>query len=353
MQNQGQPAPAPVARKLPVKAAEAAASRALATLVLLEKNYEDAQNYYAATVLVMRPSRKRDLAHQRYFPVASKWGQRLLDQVADAPGSEAEARAWGWVAQHAGDSPLAPAAVNGLVESHLHSPWIARACEPGTPASDAQLTKIWEETSVGLARALAGLEVARRVLDAVKPGREGDTDAMTERALGILQRIEKECTGVKIGSQAASQLASEQLVVWRTLRPGMAAIPLTGVDLHGDPLVIADDQGPRVYLFWNTREMRKSGGYGLLRTLHQRFAPQGVALIGVNGDRNQARAAREAKLQRVPIQSLADGAAGGTFAKAYRIDFSPQAVLIDAQGRLVSREIPLGDLGKVLDEYLK
>lgn len=350
----------------------ATAEAALATLRALEENYREAHRLYAAKVLPMREGVKRDKAQRLYYPRPETWAKRFLRACSRVPGSEAEALAWGWVVLHAGQTEYGPAAAAGLIEKHLASPHLAHLCEPDSVATEKQLAQVFEGSPLGGVRALAGLELADRLLSPGPPraavgagGRsqappaeqgwsQAQIEARQQRAVALLETLEAGLAGVRVGDRPVPEIAADRLYAWRKLRPGMPAPSITGTDLTGKPLASWDTEPcrARVLVFWRTREMGREPGYGALRTLDARFSHRGVRLAGINGDRDVARAARAAKLQRMPMPSLADGAQGGAASLAYRNETWPNAVLLDGQGRIVRRGLGLGELPGALDAYL-
>ncbi len=349
---------------------------ALATLRALEENFKEAHRFYAAKVLPMREGIKRERAQRLYFPRPELWAKRILRACSRVPGTEAEAQAWGWVVLHAGKTEYGPMAAKGLIEKYPASPQLAKLCGPDSIATEAQLAQVFEASPLGNVRALAGLELADRLL-ATGPRRsllglgagdpdspaglgseqatsQAETEARQQRGVALLEALETSLAGVRLGDRPVPAIAADRLYSWRKLRPGMKAPTITGTDLTGAPLPGWDAEPcrVRVLVFWRTREMSREPGYGALRTLQARYSHRGVRLTGVNGDRDVARAARAAKLQRMPMPSLADGAQGGAASLAYRNETWPNAVLLDGEDRIVQRGLTLGDLPQALDAYL-
>jgi len=150
----------------------------------------------------------------------------------------------------------------------------------------------------------------------------------------------KVTTDAELKAYQDERLARASAARPKMLEPGAVAPDFTTEDLAGKPVKLSDYKGKVVVLdFWATwcAPCRKS--MPELQTLHERFAAQGLTVLGISIDEKaDAKVRRFVTAQRFTYPIAIDEAKDPAW-QAYRVKSVPAAFLIDRAGRVVAQWI--------------
>lgn len=91
-----------------------------------------------------------------------------------------------------------------------------------------------------------------------------------------------------------------------------------------------------------------------LKNIQAKYARRGLTIVGANLDMDESTAGTEIRSQQLPWQQLyAEGGLDGRLANELGIVTLPTMILIDSQGRVVSRNITAGELDGELRKLIK
>jgi len=157
--------------------------------------------------------------------------------------------------------------------------------------------------------------------------RAQDNDAIN----GLLDRCAKEFGDVRLDAASLAEHAQAFRSVFGRVSVGKPANELTGQDVDGKPMKLADYRGRAVLLmFFTDSSPHCVLMYPHVRQLAQRYSDQPFVLLGVNCDGGDTlrNLIRDGK---VTWRCWADGASG-PIAKQWQVSQFPTLYLIDKQG---------------------
>lgn len=135
------------------------------------------------------------------------------------------------------------------------------------------------------------------------------------------------------------------------------AVPLKGKGLHGKPVDLASTayRGKMVLIqFWATWCEPAKADMAQLKELQARFGTKGFTLIGVNLDNEAATAVNFLKAKPLPWAQIHEpGGLESPPALELGILTLPTMMLVDAQGKVINRNIHITELEKELAQRLK
>lgn len=112
----------------------------------------------------------------------------------------------------------------------------------------------------------------------------------------------------------------------------------TVTDADGQPLSLSDLRGRVVLLdFWATWCPPCRAEVPDLVETNRRFAPRGLAIVGISLDRDMDTARRFIRDNRMEWTHVLDKQAAASLADTYRVEYIPETFLIDGKGAMVAR----------------
>lgn len=150
------------------------------------------------------------------------------------------------------------------------------------------------------------------------------------------------------------QVAEARLDGWHNLAVGKTAPEIKGVDVHGKPLALSDYRGKVVALvFWGTwcspcmREIPRE------KALVGRMKGRPFAMLGIDCDADAGTARKVLDAVGATWPNWYDGGPGaGPIAKLYRVRAYPTIYVIDAQGKIRSKNSVGGSLDEVVEKLV-
>jgi peroxiredoxin len=133
----------------------------------------------------------------------------------------------------------------------------------------------------------------------------------------------------KLGAFAKRNL----LAMRAPVGPGRVAPPITGEDLNGKKLTLAEFKGNVVLLdFWGDGFAPCRAAYAYERGLVKRLTNKPFVLLGVNGDVDRAALKKTVAKEKLTWRSFHDGGTGGPIATRWDVEVWPTLFLIDHKG---------------------
>lgn len=150
------------------------------------------------------------------------------------------------------------------------------------------------------------------------------------------------------------EVAKERLDEWLNLDFGRPAPEISGPDEGGKPLALSSLKGKNVVLvFWSAANPEMTELTAVLKDLIAKLKDQPFAVVGVNIDADVA-AARKAIAERpIPWPNWLAGSTQGTLAARYRVSDAPSVFLIDANGTIQGKHIPIQRIERRVLELIK
>ena len=180
-----------------------------------------------------------------------------------------------------------------------------------------------------------GIELSRRVLDEYADVPVTMAERYFPRDVTTLGQNAKQ-----------SRYALERLIV------GAEAPDAMGRDLDGNPLRLSDYRGKVVLLsFWFTGCGPCLASIPEEQELVERFRDEPFALLGVCRDRDVAKSKQTAEEHGITWPCWFDGNPGA-ITDAYNVTGFPTFYLLDAEGRIVSKHVPQGQLAEAVEAVI-
>lgn len=115
--------------------------------------------------------------------------------------------------------------------------------------------------------------------------------------------------------------------------PGVAAPEIRLTDLQGKPFLLSALKGQVVLVdFWASWCMPCRVANPSLVRLHKAYAPKGLQLVSVSVDEDRQAWTRAVKADNLVWTQLIDEPSSQSAAAAYRVQYIPNAFLIDKKG---------------------
>jgi peroxiredoxin len=128
---------------------------------------------------------------------------------------------------------------------------------------------------------------------------------------------------------------------------------IEGNDSAGKRIKLSDFRGKIVVLaFWAGREKNSVDSLGQLRELNNRFAGQGLALLGVNRDDKIGELKKIEKDKQITWPSLYDGP-NGSIAQEWKVNKTPEIFVIDQKGVLQFQHLQGKDLDQAVSQLMR
>ena len=134
----------------------------------------------------------------------------------------------------------------------------------------------------------------------------------------------------------ARRADAQAQAAWREryARKRPAAPPISVPDVDGRPITLSQFHGRVVLLdFWASWCGPCRAALPELRRLHERFAPKGLVLLGINLDEEQAAMRAVLTAEKITWPQI-QGASAHDLSARYGVSGIPTTVLIDRDGRL-------------------
>lgn len=213
---------------------------------------------------------------------------------------------------------------------HLRSPKLAPMCfglvAVQDPRSVALLEKIESSHPDPKIQGTAALGVAMLLRNL------SDEPEVLKRRLTLLRKAIIESADVEVDEVSVAKVAEDELYLIRYLTKGREAPPLTGTDVDGRPLKLADFRGKVVVLTFWTRESDQSQQLAdWLNTMQKKYTGKAVVLLGVNHDAT-ATLRELQKSGTVTWPNFSDPK--NELAKVYRVGGFPLVYVLDREGKI-------------------
>jgi peroxiredoxin len=175
--------------------------------------------------------------------------------------------------------------------------------------------------------------------------RSADHRRATTDAREAYERLAREHPGTDEAAEARRALRDRS-----TLRPGQLAPDFERMDAADASLHLAALRGrPVVLVFWRPDDTASAPLWDSLRAI-PRDEGERVVLVGIALDDRGLDVARNLESLRPPGRHLWD--ADGSLATLYAVGPTPRTFLIDADGRIVARDVHGVSLAEKLDPLL-
>jgi S1-C subfamily serine protease/thiol-disulfide isomerase/thioredoxin len=249
-----------------------------------------------------------------------------------------------------------------LTDHHLQSahlgPILAKLNSRGEPCCLAVVEQSLAKSPHAPIKAQAAVGMAIQKLQwvAFEGGLDLEkTKAAREGAAALIARLEKEFAEVPLGEFTGNQYGAQLKVQLATLRPGLPADEITGVDAAGKEFKLSEYKGKVVLLdFFADWCPHCKRMYPSEQNMVKELKDRKFALLGVNTE-NQRVLSGLVENKTVTWRTWADGE-GGPIAAAWGVNSYPNLYLLDHNG-IIRRHyagVPAEDeLAKAIDTLLK
>lgn len=177
-----------------------------------------------------------------------------------------------------------------------------------------------------------------------------------DKAAPIINRIKAEYPKTQAASHADGMLKQIETLrqmhaVSATLQPGKAFPDFSVTDIAGEPLSISKYKGKVVLVdFWATWCPPCVAEMPSVVAAYEKYHDKGFEIAGISLDKDKSKLTDFIAKNKMPWPQYFDGKEwGGELIAKYGIDAIPATFLIDAEGRIVARDLR----GKALEEQLE
>jgi RNA polymerase sigma factor (sigma-70 family) len=177
----------------------------------------------------------------------------------------------------------------------------------------------------------------------------GQNKTATERAEKLFQRVITEFGQAGRSGPELARRAKPELYELRRLIIGKPAPDTEGEDLDGRPMKLSDHRGKVIVLIFWSGEFNEARAY---RKLIEGMAGEPFALLGVNCDRESARARASVEKHEITWPSFQDGR-NGPISSLWNVDSWPDIWVLDRQGSIRYRNVSGRELDKAVDTLLR
>jgi thiol-disulfide isomerase/thioredoxin len=181
-----------------------------------------------------------------------------------------------------------------------------------------------------------------------------------DKARELLTRLQHDFPGTKPANAADQMLVGmEKQAAAKKLQAGLVqGMPFPDFnekDLDGNPLSIANYKGKVLLLdFWATWCGPCRAELPNVLKIHQKHHANGFEIIGISLDQDRAKLLEFAKQQKMTWPQYFDGLGwGNKLAGKYGIMSIPQTFLLDAQGKIIARDLRGEELENAVAKALK
>jgi thiol-disulfide isomerase/thioredoxin len=185
---------------------------------------------------------------------------------------------------------------------------------------------------------------------------EKETTELTAKAIANLEQAAKEAPDLKVGNGTLATAAAADIETLKRTAVGQPAPAVTGTDLHGKKVALADYKGKVVLLdIWATWCGPCRGMIPHEREMVKRLEGKPFVLVSVSVDEKKEDLTEFQKKEPMPWVHWWDGE-NGAVAKTFRVKGFPTLYLIDAKGVIRKKWIGAPDgaaLDKAVDEVIK
>jgi len=195
----------------------------------------------------------------------------------------------------------------------------------------------------------------------IKYATSSDAQALRQESIELYHRVRDEYSDISsanatgyVGRDLATlgQHAEQRLYALENLFVGAEAPDAEGRDLDGKPLRLSAYRGKVVLLsFWFPTCGPCHEAVPEERELVQRFHDEPFALLGVCRESDADAAQESAADHGMTWPSWLDGTSGA-ICEAYSVEGFPRFYLLDAEGRIVSKDVPVGRLAEAVEAVL-
>lgn len=188
-----------------------------------------------------------------------------------------------------------------------------------------------------------------------------DAHSVRNEGIALFQRVLNDYADVPVtsmtrrfrGATTLGTPAKQRLYTLEHLVVGALAPDVAGHDLHGNPLRLSDYRGTVVLLsFWYTGCGPCLAALPEERELVDKFRGKPFALLGVCRDSDIAKSQQTAKEHDITWPCWCDGNPGA-ITDAFNVQSFPTFYLLDAQGRIVAKDLLQGQLAETVSELLE
>jgi thiol-disulfide isomerase/thioredoxin len=277
--------------------------------------------------------------------------QTLIDQDPSSPYAREAAN---WIILETPDGPEVEKAAGIIRGHHLQSSNLVELCEGlrrvHPRCATNLLRSILASNPLPAVQAHACLALAgdlnRRANDT------GDQNLAAE-ARYLLERVTTEYGNILWENRKLADRAEVELSDARRLGVGQMAPEIVGENLQGQPMKLADYRGNVVVLeFWATWCGPCMARVPDERRMVERWAGKPFALVGVNSDRDRARAKAAIEKEKMTWPSFRDGDRG-PIAKEWSVQSWPATYVIDRKGVIRFKNVTGAALDRVIEQLLE
>jgi thiol-disulfide isomerase/thioredoxin len=173
----------------------------------------------------------------------------------------------------------------------------------------------------------------------------------TDKAIAIVTQIQQDLPDTKYGKKAADLIADfKQSQAAEKVQAGLvagAAFPdFNEVDVNGKAISVADHKGKIVLIdFWATWCGPCRGEFPNVKKTYETYHDKGFDIIGISLDEDKGKLADYMKENGIVWSQYFDGKGwGNKLAGKYGIRSIPATILVDADGKIIGKDLRGDDL---------
>jgi hypothetical protein len=219
------------------------------------KAYQSAMQDFSALYSKAKTNEERSKLVKEKLPDRDAVAEKMLKIAEDAPEDSVAVEALVWVALNA-FGPKGEKAMKVLIADHLKDPQIASLCPRmvynNTATAEQFLREVLAKNPGREARGQACMALGKKLShEAEDAGSEAKSQAMTQEAEALLERVTREFADIKDARGTLGDSAKNLLNALRNLGIGKTAPEIAGEDINGASLKLTGFRGKVVVLdFW-------------------------------------------------------------------------------------------------------
>jgi thiol-disulfide isomerase/thioredoxin len=280
--------------------------------------------------------------------------QTLLKLAEQDPKSPFGLNTATWLILNTAEGPEYDKAAAIILQNHLGSSNLVYLCQQllrlRYRSSTKLLQSVLDKNPSPEVQANACFALAMLSKDQANYGADEPAAAVAAK---LFERVLRDYGQVEAGGQKLADRAESELVELRLLGVGKEAPEIQGEDLDGRQMKLSDYRGKVVALvFWGTWCGPCMAMVPDERKLVERMAGKPFALIGINSDKDLARARLVAAKEKITWASFRDGDMPGPIAKTWNVQSWPTVYVLDRKGVIRYRNVRGQDLADAVDKLL-
>jgi peroxiredoxin len=183
--------------------------------------------------------------------------------------------------------------------------------------------------------------------------REKDPNTLKEEAAKFLERAISEYGDVRYGQRTLAEVAEGELFDLRQLKIGEVAPEIDGEDTDGKRLKLSDYRGKVVVLTFSGNWCGPCRAmYPHERQLIERLKDKPFALLSVNTDEGKETPKKSIETGEITWRCWSDGGPEGPISSKWGVDGFPTVYVLDAEGVIRFKKIPVGQLDEAVETLL-